>query len=274
MKDDQLSCPSKDTLVTYLYDEDDGEVRAETERHLQRCPACREEVAGLRQVRGRLAEWDVPESTTQARIVVEPPVGRPRRWLTRPAFVGAAAAVLIMGLAAGLANLEVRYDAGGFVLRTGWARTPAAPSVAAARDEGAAPPDARAAGVAPVADAAPWRGDLATLERQLRQDFLGGRASAGVPPAVRPVSGAGATRLDPDVLGQIQALIDESEVRQQRNLALRVAELSRDFDLQRRADLVEIKQGLGQLEGRTEAEVARNREMMNYIMRVSQQTPR
>jgi hypothetical protein len=76
------------------------------------------------------------------------------------------------------------------------------------------------------------------------------------------------------VLRQIQALIDESEVRQQRNLALRVAELSRDFDLQRRAALVESKQGLGQLEGRTEAEVARNREMMNYIMRVSQQPPR
>ena len=57
--------------VPYLYAEDDGEVRSETERHLQRCPVCREEVAGLRQVRGRLAEWDVPESTTHGRIVVD-----------------------------------------------------------------------------------------------------------------------------------------------------------------------------------------------------------
>jgi anti-sigma factor RsiW len=267
MKDDLLSCPSKDALVTFLYDEDDGEVRAEVERHLQQCPACREEVAGLRQVRGHLAEWHAPELATHARIVVEPVNERPRPWVTRPWFVGAAAALLVMGVAAGLANLEVRYDSGGFVLRTGWARTAQVP-VTAARDEGASRSEARPAA------AAPWRNDLVALERQLRQDFVAGRDQGGAPVAVRPVSSLAGTRLDPDVLRQIQALIDESEVRQQRNLALRVAELSRDFDLQRRADLVEIKQGLGQLEGRTEAEVARNREMMNYIMRVSQQPPR
>jgi len=62
-------------------------------------------------------------------------------------------------------------------------------------------------------------------------------------------------------------------VRQQRNLALRVAELARDFDVQRDADLVQIEQGLGRIEGRSEAEAARSREMMNYIQRVSQQLP-
>ncbi|MBP1607063.1 MAG: hypothetical protein H6Q08_2437, partial [Acidobacteria bacterium] len=72
------------------------------------------------------------------------------------------------------------------------------------------------------------------------------------------------------LLARIERLINESEVRQQRNLALRVAELSRDFDLQRRADLVRIQQGLGE----TQADAARTREMMNYFMRVSQQSPR
>ena len=71
----------------------------------------------------------------------------------------------------------------------------------------------------------------------------------------------------------VQKLIDDAEIRQQRNLALRMTEVSRDFSVQRQADLVQIQQGLGRLEGRTEAEAARAREMMNYIMRVSQPQP-
>jgi hypothetical protein len=276
MKDDLLACPSKEALVTFLYDEDDGVGRAAIERHLQSCSACRDEVGGLRQVRTRLAEWQAPEPAAHAQIVVDPPSAWARQWITRPAFVAAAAALLVMGVAAGLANLEVRYDAGGLVVRTGWARA-AVPPAAPGPELDARVPSAevRPAAVTPGADAAPWRDDLATLERQLRHDFLGGNLPGGGGPAgVRAVSSPAATGLDAELLGRIQALIDESEVRQQRNLALRVAELSRDFDLQRRADLVQIQQGLGQLEGRTEAEVARNREMMNYIMRVSQQAPR
>jgi hypothetical protein len=69
----------------------------------------------------------------------------------------------------------------------------------------------------------------------------------------------------------VQALIDASEVRQQRNLALRMTEMSHDFDLQRKADLVQIQQGLGVLEGRSAAE---RREIMNYLVRVSQQGQR
>ena len=270
MMDDLFVCPSKEALVTFLYDDEEGNARAaraDIERHLQRCATCRDEIAGLRQVRGRLAEWQAPELTAPGRIVVEPWSTGARPWITRPSFVAAAAALLIMGMAAGLANLEVRYDAGGFVLRTGWTRAATTP----ARDAGVPRTESRSATIAPAAAVAPWRDDLAALERQLRQDFVGG---GGGPATVRPVSTQAAARLDPDALRQIQALIDESEVRQQRNLALRVVELSRDFDLQRRADLVQIRQGLGQLEGRTEAEVARNREMMNYIMRVSQQAPR
>jgi anti-sigma factor RsiW len=274
MKDDQLTCPSKDDLVTYLYDEDEAGARADVERHLRQCAACRDEVAGLRQVRGRLAEWHAPELAAHARIVVEPERRATRWWVPRPAFIGAAAALLIMGVAAGLANLEVRYGADGFVLRTGWTRlgSTQAPTASAVTTRDAAVVPAAAAPV----DVAPWRADLAALERQLREDFVAGRSQAvgGGAPIVRPVSHQTTVGLDQETLRRIQALIDEAEVRQQRNLALRVAELSRDFDLQRRADLVQIQQGLGQLEGRTEAEVARNRELVNYIMRVSQPSPR
>ena len=65
----------------------------------------------------------------------------------------------------------------------------------------------------------------------------------------------------------MRALITESERRQQQELALRLTQFTRDVDVQRRADLVRIDQGIGQLEGRTGAEVARQREMLNYIVR-------
>ena len=71
----------------------------------------------------------------------------------------------------------------------------------------------------------------------------------------------------------VRSLIQESERRQQQELALRLAQFSRDLDLQRRADLVRIDQGIGQLEGRTGAEVARQREMLNYIVRAGLRPP-
>ena len=63
----------------------------------------------------------------------------------------------------------------------------------------------------------------------------------------------------------------ESEQRQQRLLALRTAELVNDFDSQRRVDLAQIQRTFGQIEGLTGAEVREQREMLNYLMRVSQQ---
>jgi hypothetical protein len=268
---DLTTCPSKDALVTCLYDEDDAGSREAIEAHLAACVACRDEVSALLGVRSRLAGWMVPDLDAHVTLVTHDAaerVARPWAWVFRPAYALPAAAMLVLGLAAGLANLEVRYGSGGLVVRTGWAARPSTL-------EGV-PRDAAAVSLTPVAsaaggsDGAPWRQDLRVLERQLRQEFL----SPGVRPAFAPASSGGAIAggrtTDAALLRQIQALIDESEVRQQRNLALRVAELSRDFDLQRQADLVQIRQGMGRLEGRTEAEAARARELMNYIVRVSQ----
>jgi hypothetical protein len=74
-------------------------------------------------------------------------------------------------------------------------------------------------------------------------------------------------------LERVRALIAESEQRQQRELALRLTQFGRDFDQQRRTDLVRINQGFGQFEGRTGAEIARQRQMLDYIMRVSAPPP-
>jgi ABC-type sugar transport system ATPase subunit len=108
-----------------------------------------------------------------------------------------------------------------------------------------------------------WKAALAESERRLRAEF-----------AERPQpQPAGLTRSGADgaeVLRQVRALIEESERRQQRELALRVAQMTQDVEAQRRADLVRIEQNMGQIEGVTGAEAARQRELLNYLVRVSQ----
>ena len=72
---------------------------------------------------------------------------------------------------------------------------------------------------------------------------------------------------------RVADLIKQSERRQQQELALRLAQFGRDLEVQRRSDLVRINQGFGQFEGRAGAEIARQRQMLDYIMRVSAQPP-
>jgi hypothetical protein len=50
---------------------------------------------------------------------------------------------------------------------------------------------------------------------------------------------------------------------------LRLTQFSRDIEMQRRSDLVRIEQGFGQFEGRTGAEVARQRQLLDYLVRTS-----
>ena len=76
-----------------------------------------------------------------------------------------------------------------------------------------------------------------------------------------------------ETLARVRALIEASEKRQQQELALRLTQFVRDVELQRRADLVKINQGLGQLEGRTGAEVERQREAINYLIRAGLRPP-
>jgi hypothetical protein len=73
------------------------------------------------------------------------------------------------------------------------------------------------------------------------------------------------------LLARVRTLIEESEQRQQRELALRTAQVVRDFDSQRRVDLAQIQRNFGQIEGLTGAEAREQREMLNYLMRVSEQ---
>lgn len=244
-------CGNPDALMAYLYDEGDAAERRAFEAHLSACEACAHEVRDLRAVRADLAAWEPPETLLGFRLVrggAEPRSWR--SWLTwpaMPAWAQMGAAALLVGMAVGISGLEVRSGGDGVVVRTRWSPPPAA----VASD---APSDA-------------WRAELAALEQRLRQDL---RPAETRPAATVPVP-AGRRLSDEEFLARVRDLIEASESRQQRDMALRLAQVARDFDAQRRADLVRVADGLGLVEGRTGAEVARQREMLNYLMRVSSQ---
>jgi hypothetical protein len=248
-------CEDKGSLVAYLYGEVGADERVVVERHLETCAACREELDALRALRGCLAEWTPPEEVLGFRVVSGASAPAPRPWWRAPAWGLAAAAVLLLAVSAAIAHVEIRYDRDGFVVRTGWGAA-----------EAAVPAQA-VAPVTPVAvtGAAPWAPDLAQLEARLRTEL-----------AARPPAAAAASTPSPDaaLLRQVRGLIEASEARQQRELALRVTDLLRDVGEQRRADWARIQAGFGRLEELTGAGVAQQREMLNYVMRTSQRTPR
>src|SRR5206468_7007018 len=113
---------------------------------------------------------------------------------------------------------------------------------------------------------APWRSDLAALERQLKTEFHAAQ-TAGAPTLVSAPARAAA---DAEIVRRVRALVDESEKRQQRELALRVAEVIRDVNMQRQADLVRVDHALGTVQKDLGVQVLKNQQQMNYIIRTSQ----
>jgi hypothetical protein len=105
---------------------------------------------------------------------------------------------------------------------------------------------------------------LAAFEQRLRSELTPVRGSGSEAPAA-PVAAR-----DDDVLRRVRTLLEQSEQRQKQELALRLAEVVQDFDRQRQVDLIRIQQGFGRLEGQSTAEAQRQRETLNYLMRVSQ----
>jgi len=73
------------------------------------------------------------------------------------------------------------------------------------------------------------------------------------------------TRFQSEAEAMVRKLLDESEKRQQRELALRVAEVMRDVNLQRQADLVKIDRYVGAVESKVGVEVLKNRQKMNQM---------
>ncbi len=251
-------CDDTETLVAYLYDDIDPVTRDAVARHLPGCARCRDEVAALGGVRQALSEWTPPSPALRFTVVPESAVSnvitpQVAAWQTVPRWAQAIAAMLALAVGASVANVQVRHDAGGWTVSTGWMSP------------------APAAAVATPGAESTWGPALASLEESLRREFNARPAAAPVAVTTAPAPAAASD--SSETLARVRALIEASEKRQQQELALRLTQFVRDVEIQRRADLVKINQGFGQLEGRTGAEVERQREAINYLIRAGLRPP-
>jgi hypothetical protein len=241
---------NQDALLNYLYEEGDPAERLRIAQHLQTCAACSVAVLEFQSVRGMLADWTPPPVKLGFRIVQDSPQGssevpwwKPGGRL--PLWAQAAAAVFLFASGMAVSLLDVRYGDGALMVRSRSAAEapPMRPSnVVPVREDDITLPPAQST----TADNSEFR----VLEQQLQSD-LKGRADGDV------------------ILRRVRAMIDQSEARQQRELALRLSDVVRDFDTQRRADLLQVQQNFGQLEGQTGQEVAHQRELLNYLVRTA-----
>lgn len=259
-----MRCQDKERLVAYLYDDQDADERSAVERHLAECLECAAELRDLQGVRQQLAAWNTPEADLGFRVVRDPDVRPARARWPVPIWAGLpVAAMLTLAVAAAIANVELRYGPDGFTVRTGWARE-AAPEQAGPAMEAASAEAPAHRSTGDAADAA-WRAALADTERRLRAEIGQTRAVAATPGPGASVAQAPPQNRD-EFFRQMRTLIEESERRQQRELALRLADFAHDVEAQRRADLLQIEQNVGQIEGLR----ATQSDMMNYIVRVSE----
>jgi hypothetical protein len=237
----ELQGDRSDALVAYLYDECDPAEREAIEAHLSLCASCTDTVAALQATRAHLKAWTPPEAELGFQIVKQPAVSRAAHWWQQPlpAWAQMAAAALIFAIGAGV----------GASFQPPASSSPA-PVVA----------------TAPVAapDAATAR-DLAALEDRMRRELAAVRRSSDA----RSATTVNPARVDSDeLLQRVRSIIAESEQRQQRELAFRLAQVVRDIDSQRRFDLARIERTFGRMEGATGAELADQRRAIN-LMRVS-----
>jgi hypothetical protein len=245
-----------ETLVAYLYDDIDEGQRATFEAHIATCERCRHELAELQGVRGRLREWTTPEPLSPLAVIAPSAVAAapaPRVpavpvWRGIPAWAQVAAALLVLGVSAGIANLDVHYDRTGLSVRTGWSRSAVS-----------APPQSSPATPAQgVATATPWNADLSALERRLRTELATTRDDRS--------ANADAAQL----LRKVHALLDDSERRQRNEVALQIAQVVREFDTKRGSDLANLRT-LKNVQNVTDVRIERQQQWLDLLTRASVQ---
>jgi anti-sigma factor RsiW len=234
----RFQCGDGAALVTYLYDESPTAEREQIDAHLATCEACRDELTSLRSTRTQLGTWVPPAADLGFRITSghqTPPgaplsdaevpgrVLRPARWWSRPLPAWAQAAAAAVIFASGLA--------------VGGSRTPSA-TVSSAPPISAPPaaPAASAAAPAAVVETVS-RQELKALESRLMTEMAHAR-SASSPAFIG----------DDQVMQQIRELIAESEQRQDRANALRLAQVTAQIEQQRRVDLVQLERTVGDIQ--------------------------
>jgi anti-sigma factor RsiW len=247
----------KELLVGYLYDELSASEQQEFERHLTGCDECRDEVKSLRATRSYLELWRPPEPDLGFEIVRRSaPAVNASRFSVSPIWGLAAAAVLVLAAAAAIANLELRFGSDGLVVRTGWNRGSASTSQTAA-----VPVTSQQSGDAATrAEVQVIVDRLTELESRLSAQRAGSGQLA--------VSGDASRASDAEILRRVRDIVAESEKRQQSVLASRVVQAMRELEAAYRTDLVRLQQGITQNQGLRDAEVYRQREMLNQVYRL------
>jgi hypothetical protein len=221
---------------------------------------CRAELTGLGVVRDRLADWAPPEPT---RALVPSRKTGADRWAGlwaaldgMPAWAQVAAAVLVLGVSAGAANLRIAYNANGLSVRTGWSGVADAPATGQAQvaERSGQSTDVTPAQVVAAAEPAATRAELVALERELRDEIAKTQA------------------VGPGVLREARTLIADSERRQENELALRIGTMAQDVRAQREADNANLNRWLGSFRTSADREARLTRDTVQSLaVRVSSQ---
>ena len=223
-----------EALLAYLYEEGDPAERLAVARHLQECAHCSVAVLEFQNVRGMLHDWTPPATELGFRIVQEKqavPLPPRASSFWPPAYGGwarAAAAVLVFAAGMAVSQFTMSYDAGVLIVRlrqsdTGPAQGPNARDIELAAENGP--------------------GVMTAPERPLDNRLT---------PVATDIS-------TEQLLQRVRSMIDQSELRQQRELALRLSQLNSEVDAQHQADLLRIQQNFGQ----------QQEDVMNYLVRTS-----
>lgn len=242
-----VMCSNKEALVGFIYGELGPAEQHAFEQHLSECAECRAEVVGLQATRGQLASWTPPDADLGFRIVRG--AAQPVRRFFAPAWGLAAAAVLVLAAAAAIANIEVKRSADGFTVRTGWGRPD--------RQLASAP----AAPVVPVS--AVTAAEMQALDQRLRE------LEAAAATRQTSVTNASAPS-DAEFYRRVRQMISDAKSEQQRQVAALLAQVVRDIDRQRRVDMAAFQEGLRQIQGLTNAEIARTQnEIGQWLIRTN-----
>lgn len=235
-----------DALLDYLYEEGDPAERLKMARHLQDCASCSVVMLEFQTVRGMLREWKEPASPLGFRLVQGPESLQPRAprgwWVpqTRPGrWAQAAAALLLFVAGMAVSQLTVNYGEGALPVRQ---RSDA--------------PSGAGTGIRNTSILLP-PSPQAMPEPQTATNLV-------------PVETLTGDAANEQLLQRVRAMIEQSEVRQQRELALRLSQVAREVDTQHSADLQRIQQNLGQFEIETGAQINQQRQqIMDYLVRTS-----
>ncbi len=247
-------CGDPGALVSYLYNDGSADELNAIAAHVQACDLCTRDLAALGDTRDVLSAWSPPPDRARLLVVVvgcrTDPGGADFAGRTVERGAGAPSHLVAAVVAAVHAGVDAGRGGDGRVrCRSG--RRHLRPR----RDAGGAQRQ-------PAAAAAVSRSELSDLEARLRAEL----ARLATPRRAAPPVQAAAPIDDETLMRRIHTLVSESEERQRRELALRTTQVLRDIEIQRKVDIAQLQQNIGQIQGTTGAELLKQRELYNMLM--------